>query len=291
MRTNNLLSWCLAVFALVGTRAALAAPITFTGVVDNDFKATDVNVQVTPVLTNSTDVGPSPFMIQNGWVSGWAVNDVRTSYDASSDTLSVGFNTFKNAAGNHAIIGDADGNGNPGAASPQMSAAGGIDAPHLGGDKSVAIELASIDPKNPSQPGAPVLVAGVPADKTTNGPGLDGFNVATPKNASLGIGYDFGKTLTANLGALAFDPSAQHPGFEFTIKNFSKIPGLNPSQGFWISAYAGSAIDRVVGEAGLNFTRQKAVAEENIPEPTTILGWSLVAAGMAFRTLRKRTRS
>ena len=37
--------------------------------------------------------------------------------------------------------------------------------------------------------------------------------------------------------------------------------------------------------------RQKAVAEQNIPEPTTILGWSLVVVGIAFRSVRKRARS
>ena len=50
-----------------------------------------------------------------------------------------------------------------------------------------------------------------------------------------GPNYDlvtsFGQTITAGMGNLAFHPSAQHPGFEFTITNFSKLLGTNPANG------------------------------------------------------------
>ena len=102
-----------------------------------------------------------------------------------------------------------------------------------------------------------MVVAGVPADKTTAGTwALDGFNVASFKAQSIGaqtIGIEnsYGATLTNNLGTLAFDPSAAHPGFEFTISNFSKIPGLNPANGFWVELYAGSTSDVIAGEASV----------------------------------------
>lgn len=286
----SVLRLSVATLALFGTRPLLANPIQFTGYVEADFPAGNKGVQITPVLTNPTDVGPSPFMVQNGWVSGWAVKDVRTSYDKATDTLSVGINTFKNGSGKFAIVGDSDGNGDPAGASPQMQAAGGVESPNLGGHKSVAVALAPDGKYGPISPGTPLVIAGVPADKAAAGPGIDGFTVAKYLNVPLGLSYNFGSVLSNNLGGLAFNPSAQHPGFEFTIKNFSQIKGLDPSKGFWIKAYAGSPDDVIVGESALNFVRLGAFAEEGIPEPTTVLGWSLVAGAAALRW-RLRHRS
>jgi hypothetical protein len=286
----GLLRLSLAACALFGARPVLAAPITFTGFVQTDFSATNPNVTITPVSTSPSDIGPAQFMVANGWVSGWAVKDIRTSYNATTDVLSVGVNTFVNSQGKTAIVGDSDGNGDPGGASAQMAAAGGIDNPNLGGHKSVAIAFAPNDPHNASLPGIPVVVAGVPADKATAGTGLDGFKVASYKGTDLGLGYNFGTTLTANLGTLAFNPSALHPGFEFTINNFSKVAGLNPSKGFWMQAYAGSPDDVIAGESALSLTRIPAISEENLPEPAALLAWSLVAGGAVALRLRNQIR-
>ena len=286
----RLLPLSLAALALLGARTALADPIKFTGYVENDFSTTDPNVAVFNVLNSPLDVGPSQFMINNGWVSGWAIKDIRVSYDSKSDTLSVGFDTFKNAQGQPAIVGDADGNGDPGGASPQMAKAGGIDSPHLGGSKSVGIALAGVNSADPSQPGPTVLVAGVPADKSTAGPGIDGFTVSLPKGNS-GVAYNFGKSLTNAsgnpVGQLAFDPSSAHPGFEFSINNFSKVSGIDPAKGFWMEAFAGAAEDVVVGSAGMPFVRIPAFDAQNVPEPATILAWSLVAAAAGLRYRRR----
>ena len=288
----RILNLGLATLALMGARSASAAAVKLTGVVENDFLATNSNVRVTPVSDSPITVGPAQFMINNGWVSGWAVKDIRSSYDAATDTLSVGINTFKDATGKTAIVGDADGNGDPGGASPPMAAAGGIDTAHLGGHKSVAIAFASDSPGAKNVPGNAIIVAGVPADKSAAGPGIDGFTVALPKAANLGLAYNFGKSLTDAsghpIGRLAFDPSADHPGFEFTIKGFSKIPGLDPFKGFWIKAYAGSPEDVVVGETGLAFTRVPAFSEQQIPEPATVLAWSLVVGGGVVVQVRRR---
>ena len=81
---------------------------------------------------------------------------------------------------------------------------------------------------------------------------------------------------------LAYDPTAAHPQLEFTIKNFSQIPGLDPSNGLWIEMHGGSAVDSV-GEAGLAWTKVPITAAQNIPEPTTWLAWTLVAGAAAYR--------
>ena len=284
------LRWSVAALALIGARPVLANPITFTGFVANDFSASNPSVLVTPVSSSPLTVGPAPYIVNAGQVSGWAVQDVRTSYDAATDTLYVGFNGFNNSKGVPAIFGDADGSGNPGVTSAQMAAAGGVNTAHMGGDKSFALAIAPSLASNPSLPGTPVVIAGIPADKSLAGPGTDGYTVSSYVNPTLGLSNSFGTNLAQFQGSLAFDPSAAHPQLEFTIKNFSKIPGIDPHQGFWIEAYAGSLNDVVVGEMGLDFTKIAALSPQNIPEPATLIGWTLVAGAAALRFRRPRVR-
>ena len=226
------------------------------------------------------NIGQPAWITANGWVSGWSIQDIRTYYNAATDTLDVGINTFKNSQGVNAPFGQA--NGDP------TGTPTGYDPAHLGGDKSIAIAFAPVSSTNPTQPGTPLVIAGVPADKTKAGAGTDGFTVSqyNPANAASGLGYQFGQTLPQFTGNLAYDPTPAHPQLEFTITNFSKIPGLNPSSGFWIEMYAGSAVDGV-GEAGLAWTKIPVTAAQNIPEPTTWLAWTLVASAAACRFRRR----
>ena len=282
----------VATLVLLGVRPALSAPINLTGYVESDFARTNPNVQITPIYSNPLTAGESPFIPANGWVSGWAIKDVRTSYDQATDTMYVGVDTFKNSSGVQAIVGDADGNGNAGQAGAQMATAGGVDTPHLGGHKSVTIAFAPNGPNGVSHSGTPVVVAGVPADKSQSGPGLDGFNVAAYRIMNSGIEYNYGATLTNNLGTLAFDPSPQHPGFEFTIKNFTKVPGLNPKDGYWIGLYAGTTDDVVVGESTKDLTRIPSLeAQVATPEPATVVSWALVAGGTLLHLRYRRRRA
>jgi len=279
MVPRRLYTWNVALLILLGLHApaANAAPIEFTGNVPNDFNpATNPGVVVTPVSDNPLNIGQTAADTANGWVSGWSIQDIRTYYNASNDTLYVGIDTFKNPNGQYAPFGQA--NGDP------TGTPTGDDPAHLGGDKSIAIAFAPVSTTNPSQPGTPLVIAGVPADKSQSGAGIDGFTVSKYNAATAvdGLGYQFGKTLPQNTGNLAFDPTPAHPQLEFTITNFSKIPGLNPSSGFWIEMYAGSAMDQV-GEAGLGWTMVPVTAAQNIPEPTTWLAWTLVAGAAACR--------
>jgi len=280
--------WCLAVLALIGARPVLADPITLTGFVQQDFPATNTGVQITPVSNSALNIGENAFIPANGWASGWAVQDIRTYYNSANDTLAVGINGFKNASGQYAIFGDADGNGNPGQASPQMAAQGGVDSPSLGGDKSIAIAFAPVNLTNASQVGTPLVIAGVPADKTKVGSGtIDGFTVSQYASGA-GLQYSFGQHLPQFTGNLAFDPSAAHPQLEFTIPNFSKIPGLNALNGYWLSLYAGSAQDISPGEAGTGWVRVPRPQGQIIPEPAAWMAWLVLAGGAAWRYRRSR---
>jgi hypothetical protein len=190
----------------------------------------------------------------------------------------------------YSIAGSAVGNGGA-VYENQLLKAGGKDEANLGGEKSISVLFAGTNPSNVSSHGALVAIAGVPSDKATGGPGIDGFTVAKYKGLTdANMQNNYGATLTNNLGALAFNPSAAHPGFEFTVKNFSKIsPTLDPSQGFWVKVYAGSPADNPIGEEKSGFIHIPAPSPEKIttPEPTTWLAWSLFLGAAAYR-LRRR---
>jgi hypothetical protein len=288
------LFWGLAFLVVVVSRPALAGPITFTGNVQQDFSAPNVtgNINSSPVtvMNNPLDVGEASFIPANGWVSGWAINNVQLSYNSTNDTMYVGLAGFKNASGQYAIFGDADGNGDPGAASKQMTAMGGIDTANMGGDKAVAVALAPYNPTNPNVPGAPTLIAGIPGDKSLAGSGIDGFNVAKFSNSTNLLQNSFGSSISGVSGALAFNPSAAHPELEFSISNLTKS-GINPSQGFWMEMYAGSGQDVVAGEAGLVWTYVPPFEPQQIPEPATWLVWAGLAGGLAWRRYRSRRAS
>lgn len=127
------LFWSLVFLVLVGSRPSLAGPISFTGNVQQDFSDSNItgNINSSPVkvMNSPLDLGEASFIPANGWVSGWAINNVQMSYNTANDTMYVGLAGFKNASGQTAIFGDADGNGNPGSASSKMTSMGGIDMP------------------------------------------------------------------------------------------------------------------------------------------------------------------
>jgi len=277
----------------LGPNAVRAAGINFTGNVEKDFNTADPNhltTEVIPVNAAPDSLAQWPAATGGGtWVSGWNIKDIYLSYDSKTGTLYGGLDNWANASGKIAPFGQA--NGDP-SGTPTSS-----DPAHLGygtpsSDKSFALVFAPNNPGNPTVPGTPVLIAGVPANKAMNGSGLDGFTVSSVNNsqASGGLGYMFGQPLPKMYqGNLAFDPNSTHPQLEFTIPNFNKL--LDPSKGFWIEGFAGSAEDRYVGETSLVWTKMPQLAAQNIPnapEPATWLMWSLAASGMVLWRLRRR---
>jgi hypothetical protein len=272
--------------ALLGARSAAADPITLTGNVANDFNpATNPSVIVIPHSNVPEHIAQPTWMTQAGLVSGWNIQDIRLGYNPQTDTMYVGVNTF-------GIAGDIDGKGNPGAADPQLAMYGGSNPANFGGDKSMAVGFApATTTSTPNNPPQPVIVAGVPGNKSQVGPGLDGFSVSkyAPNGSSGGPNYDlvtsFSSALTTGMGNLAFDPTAAHPGFEFTITNFSKLLGANPLNGFYVSAQDGS-INSVV--TGKDYVPATLIEAQQIPEPATWLIWAGLASGLAWGIRRSR---
>src|SRR5690242_9648120 len=104
MVRRSVFPWTVATLALLGIRVASAAPMTFSGFVEQDFNPNiNPDVQKFVIDTNPfNNIFHTPYMIQQGAVTGWAVKDLRLAYDASSNTMAVGVNTY-------GIAGDADG--------------------------------------------------------------------------------------------------------------------------------------------------------------------------------------
>ena len=321
MVRHSVFRWPMALLALGWARPVAAdaitpagaptgtavSPIFATGNAETDLPSTSSSVTVVPGQAENAVAQPQ-WMTNAGLINGYVMKDIRLSYK-KTDTLSVGVNFY-------GIAGDTDGSPN-GGTNPLTTAAGGSNPPHIGGDKSISIAFTPVTAAGVSAD--PVVVAGVPANKVGSPAGsLDGFNVATvndPLYKISGIAQAYGMTLTNNLGALAYDPSAAHPDFEFTIKNFSKIPGLNAlTNGFYISAYAGTGTTIIVGKSAIVDTLvappepQTLNQPQNLqnppppitpptppppsvltPEPTTILAWGLVAGGAGWR-FRRRLR-
>jgi hypothetical protein len=286
MVRRNVLPWTLATFGLlgIGVRAASADPISFTGFAQNDFNPlTNTNVQVLPIDADPlNNIAETSQMLTNKIITGWAVKDLRLSYDAGSKTMAVGVHTY-------GVAGDIDGNGTVGTintADPGLKFS--QEPTNLGGHDSITVAFAANNPQNPSTPGAQLLVAGVPQQKIDGNTALDGFTVASPTSPNgAAIELNYGQTLTGHVGTLAFDPSSQHPNFEFTIPNFSTIPGIDPAAGFWVKVYSGSPDDLPVGEENSQWIHVPAFAPQTIPEPATWLAWTLAGGGLAWRRVRR----
>lgn len=278
----------LATLALLAARPVSADAIQFTGNVENDFALTPgrgvvrvVDFATPDGSTDPGDVAQADWITAQGRTTGWNIKDLRLAYDNRTDTLQVGVSFF-------GIAGDADGNGDPGGADPRTSASGGIDLPNLGGRESISV---GFDLRNR---GVTDVIAGVPGDKSKAGPGIDGFTVASSTNSSrnANLAFSYGQTLTQHLGGLAFDPSAAHPDFEFTIANFSQLPNFDPTQGFSIRAFAGTPDDVVAGEDQVPWTRINFPrVDAQVPEPATLLAWTVLIGGVAWRRRGLRRRN
>jgi len=189
-------------------------------------------------------------------VSGWDMKDLRLSYSAAGDTMYVGINTFT-------ILGDADGDGNPSVTSTYLSALGGTDVPNLGPLEAAAVYF------DLNQDGIWDVIAGISAATDYSGWSVNVFTyLSGPPYFSPPL--NFGTELLGHRGAISPNPDGAHPDLEFTITNWSTLPGHDASAGFKVGAFLGSFSDDGIGEDflegsfGPSIDIEKLVSKDNV---------------------------
>ncbi|MCB0061358.1 MAG: hypothetical protein KDE19_04565 [Caldilineaceae bacterium] len=183
--------------------------------------------------------------------SGWDVQTVYLEYVSLSDTLYVGIDCF-------AICGDADGDGDPGAASRELQRLGGTDSPDFAGQEWIFLLF---DTNNDV------------ADQAAGSQGNGTFDVAVgikPDSDLAEIGaytwsgsvfvpqLGFGARLPNGVNAFA-SPSAAAPDLEFSIGDFSTLPGFPATSN-------GTLAFRVYVVAGAG-QQDAGIGEDFLPEP------------------------
>jgi len=219
---SGLLLTLAVVVSVVIPVPALAQP-PLNGNVETDFIGPGVVIASDP----TGDVG-LPGSAPPGTVSGWDMVDLRLTYDAATDTMYVGINTF-------GICGDADGDGDPGGTSAWLASTGGVDLLNLGSTETIAVYFDLDKDGTFASPDFDVI-AGVSSTDH-----IFGFKVAEFSGDPYNPGAAFGTSLPTHTGSYHANPSAAAPDFEFTILNFSTLPGSDDSVGgFIVWAFLGS---------------------------------------------------
>jgi hypothetical protein len=227
--------------------------VNFTGNVATDFPASTTPGVV--VVTDPNNVQPSiaPQIASIVKVSGFAVSDLRVSYDQTDDTLSIGFDgppsDPANASSHQVIAGDADNNGNDGTVNPALLAVPNFssfkDNVQFGGSEAMAAVL------DLNGSGTPDIVAGF---SSTDARPVKEYQVAIANTSMSSTAPGFGTELPQFEGSVYKNDSANHPNLEFSIADFSKLylqetgKALTSDSVIKIGAFAGSQEDLGIGE-------------------------------------------
>lgn len=187
----------------------LAAP-TFTGDAAVDFTGPTV-VKIND--RSAPDVG-LPRAFPAGTISGFDMRALYLDYDAATDTMYVGIDCFT-------ICGDADGDGNPGGTSDILKGLGGEDIPDFGPGESFGL-LIDTDNDYTTSSGDFDVVIGVRDNDDLSQIGAFEYTGLIGEEM---VNDVWGKRLP-NAVTLFQSPSATAPDLEFTIANFSTLPGF-----------------------------------------------------------------
>jgi hypothetical protein len=247
--------------------------VNFTGNVPIDFPATQTpGVVILP--DNPSVVHPviSPLVAPFVKVSGFDINQIRVSYSAADDTLSIGLASppSGNPGQGQVIAGDADDNGNQGTVNPSLQAAvpSFEDFPNFGGSEYMGAFL------NFTGSGTPQIVAGfsqVAPPPTPTDP-------APPKHYEVAEATPILPTFGAELPQFeggSFLPIAPNgPNLEFSIAHFSQLyqqetgKKLTPGTTIYVGGMGGSANDTGIGEAFFP-AAPVLISAASVPPPMT----------------------
>jgi hypothetical protein len=252
-----------ALFMIIGIFASetVMAGVLFTGDAESDFASSGVSI-VDAAGTHDVGLPPGPQF--DNVISGWDIKTVYFDYDVEGDILSVGIDCF-------GICGDADGDGDPSASSPQLTQGGGIDRADLAGGEYIAVGFdlsVSLTEDDRFD-----LIVGVPAGDPVSGSlgctafdlndcfGLFEYGYVPGQHPSLSFGTR--RTEQVNLFAR---PSAVAPDLEFSIPNWRQILGQSEvacSAPFIMNVriFAGSSLDDGIGDETVPSESQKVTVE------------------------------
>lgn len=192
--------------------------VSFTGNVISDFSTP--SGKGVKFLTGGTQVNPSiPADLQPIIkVSGFQMDGVALAYDPGKDELSVGvMQPLNQKTGQRVIAGDADNNLNSATVDPAITAmlpyANFQDYADLGADENIGV---FIDLNND---GSADIMAGVRPATTLNA--LKPLVITRADNSSNPPA--FGTDIPGYSGNIYLVNNPDHPGFEFSIKNFKQL--------------------------------------------------------------------
>ncbi len=241
------------------SRFTLAAP-TFTGDAAADFTGPDAVM----LADLEADVGmPSPDFAADAR-SGWDMRAVYLEYDPAADILYVGIDCI-------IICGDADGDGDPNVTGPILGkpasegGLGGSDVADFGRGESFAL---LIDTNNDFANGSGnfEVVVGV-----KNSDDLSSFGAyAYTGNIGNQLRDTGWGAQLPNVTTLYAPPSATVQDLEFTIENFSALPGFMPGApvlAYKVHMAMGSIVDDGIGE---DFAPNPRTPLEITATPTTV---------------------
>jgi hypothetical protein len=270
MNTSKFLLFAALSVALFMVVPATAFVPTFTGNVETDFPdvpgngvliVTDPGGQEVYV-TNQPGGGLTPG-------SGWDIKDLRLAYNPGTDTLYVGLNSYN-------IVGDADGDGDPG----HETWGGGVDYAELAGSETVAVYF-DLDMVGPFNMGTSWdVIVGVGGDMIFSDFGI--YNTRASSNPSSNFQfpastYPTGK-ITGHDGLTPTDPSAASPDWEFSMTNFSTLlqdsavgtADIDPGS-FRVGAFMGSIDDGAIGEDFIYYHQIPSTIVTITPTPGAVI--------------------
>ena len=218
---------------------AMAVPVLAQPPLNGDVEADFTGPGVVIIPDPTGDVG-LPGNAPNGTISGWDMKGLRLYYDAGNSTMYVGINV-------QSILGDADGDGNPGGTSGWLAANGGADLSNLAGSETAAVYF------DLNQDGTWDVIAGISGSADYTGFSVNVFTGSfNPPN-------NFGASLPGNTGSISPNPSANDPDLEFTITSWSTLPGHDGSPAFCVGAFLGSQQDDGIGEDYLYYCENPCI--------------------------------
>ncbi len=252
--------------------------VNFTGNVPVDFPATQspgVVVLTPPSGSLQATVPPSlqPYIP----VSGFAIADLRVSYDASTDTMYFGIDQPSSGLPNQGevIATDQDDNGNSATVNPAVLAIDPFftDDPDMQGSKYMGIVL------NFNGSGTPQIVAGYSEVSPVGNSPTNPLPNLPPKPYEVAVADpvtlpQFGTALPQFTGSVFLQNSPSTPNLEFSITHFSQLyqmetgKPMTSSSVVYIGAQGGSAAPDFISDTlipGQAFTISAATLPSTCP--------------------------